>query len=207
MSDPAVVARLAQEAGADAVTMFSRFPGLDIDVDKEEAVLHGGTAGHGGPWAIHYALYWINLVHPGLSIPISGCGGVLNGEDVVKYVLAGSTTIQTAMAIIMQGYEVIDRLNRELGEWMDRHGYATLGDFRGAVNRKVKTMAQVAREKTVRARIDEAKCNGCGLCERVCIYFAIGHDGKTYRVGEKCDGCGLCPQLCPQNCIAMVPRG
>ncbi|HEY3316452.1 MAG TPA: 4Fe-4S binding protein [Bacillota bacterium] len=207
MSDPAVVARLAQEAGADAVTMFSRFPGLDIDVNTEEAVLHGGTAGHGGPWAIHYALYWINLVHPGLSIPISGCGGVLNGEDVVKYVLAGSTTIQTAMAIIMQGYEVIDRLNRELGEWMDRHGYATLGDFRGAVNRKVKTMAQVAREKTVRARIDEAKCNGCGLCERVCIYFAIGHDGKTYRVGEKCDGCGLCPQLCPQNCIAMVPRG
>jgi len=206
MSDPSVVARMIEEAGADAATMFSRFPGLDVDVEAERPILHGGTAGHGGPWAIHYALYWINLTHPHLSIPISGCGGVINGEDVVKYILAGATTVQTAMAIYMQGYEVIDRLNRELAGWMDRHGYATPADFRGALHPKVKTMAQVDRRKVVRARIDQEKCTGCGVCERVCIYFAVRHEGRRYEIGDQCDGCGLCPQLCPQECIAMVPR-
>jgi len=46
---------------------------------------------------------------------------------------------------------------------------------------------------------------GCGICERVCIYSAIKRVGGNYKVdNEKCDGCGLCVEVCPKDNIELV---
>jgi len=46
---------------------------------------------------------------------------------------------------------------------------------------------------------------GCGICERVCIYSAIERVGDKYKINnEKCDGCGLCVEVCPKENIKMV---
>ncbi|HID11610.1 MAG TPA: FAD-binding protein [Candidatus Latescibacteria bacterium] len=47
---------------------------------------------------------------------------------------------------------------------------------------------------------------GCGVCQRVCIHFAVEQEHDHYRVTEKCEGCGMCVQRCPLGTIAMVPH-
>ena len=51
----------------------------DLDLDAEAPIMHGGYAGHGGPWALQYTLRWISAASPRLSIPIAASGGVGTG--------------------------------------------------------------------------------------------------------------------------------
>lgn len=62
-------------------------------------------------------------------------------------------------------------------------------------------------------QIDEAKCNYCGKCARICVYNAIavipsqeGRKGTTLVFAQLCHGCGACSALCPQNAIKEVNR-
>lgn len=206
LSQPKAVAQGLADAGADGVTMFNRFTGLDIDLDTEKPIMHGGYAGHGGPWSIHYVLRWISDVSPDLPVPILASGGVSDGGDVVKLLLAGATLVQTCTAIVLQGYEVIGKLAQGLSEFMDRKGYERLEDFRGAVCTRIKGNDDIDRVKRQVARIAAEKCINCGLCARVCIYDAPrATDHGSYEIpAAKCDGCGLCIELCPVKAIDMT---
>lgn len=195
-----------ERAGADAVVMFNRFSGLDIDLDSERPIMHGGYAGHGGPWSIYYCLRWIATAYPHLSIPISGSGGVWEGGDVVKYILAGATTVQVCSAVVLQGYEAVPRLLRGLQEWMEGKGYSSPMEFRGRAAERVLGLEEVDRRRLLRADIDAERCTRCDLCRRVCIHFAIGSEPEYHVIAEKCVGCGLCGELCPVRAIKMVER-
>ena len=209
LDNPLGVVRGIAEAGADGVVMFNRFTGLDIDLDSEQPVMHGGYAGHGGPWAIHFVLRWISETYPGLPIPIAASGGVTSGGDAAKLILAGATIVQVCTAIVMDGYDVVGRILGELAEWMERQGHETPADFRGAICSKVKTNDEVERAQDCVAQIDPDKCVNCGLCARVCIYGACGPDdpvGPACHVvsPEDCIGCGLCAEMCPVSAIEMA---
>jgi dihydroorotate dehydrogenase (fumarate) len=205
LNDPLSVAKIIERAGGDGCCAFSRCLGLDIDVEEAAPVMHGGYAGHGGAWGINYALHWISKISPALRIPVSGCGGISNWEDVVKYLLAGANNVQLCAAIYLNGYEIIASLLKGLREYMERHGYSGIDDFRGLALPKIKGLYDFEREKQIVANIDESKCKACGICARSCIYFAIEPGEPSYRISEACDGCGLCPQLCPSSAISMVP--
>ncbi|SHF57300.1 dihydroorotate dehydrogenase (fumarate) [Caldanaerobius fijiensis DSM 17918] len=205
-TNPASDALRLDEAGADGLVMFNRFTGLDIDVEKEVPILHGGYAGHGGPWSIMFSLRWISAVSPRVKCDISGSGGVMNGDDAVKYVLAGAKTVQICTAIILNGYEIIGRINREIEKFMESKGYTSIEDFKGKICNKIKSMDEVDRTQWAKAVIDQNRCTTCGLCARVCIYDGIGINGDKYFINNKCDGCGLCAEVCPVKAISMVRR-
>ncbi|MDO8589176.1 MAG: tRNA-dihydrouridine synthase [Armatimonadota bacterium] len=135
LENPAFAAVAIEKAGANGLVMFGRFTGLEIDIDHEEPVGQRAYAWHGGPWSIFYCLRWISSAAPLLGIPIAGCGGVASAEDVVKYLLAGASVVQSCTAIITQGYHVVKSMNQGLRDWMDRKGYKRLDDFRGRVAR------------------------------------------------------------------------
>jgi dihydroorotate dehydrogenase (fumarate) len=202
---PAAMVKAVEDVGVDGVVIFNRLTGLDIDVEKEEPAMHGGYAGHGGPWAIQYPLRWISEIRPKTRLPIAGSGGVFNADDVVKYLLAGATVVQVCTSIYMQGYGVLKRLNAGLREWMARKGYQRVEDFRGKVSgAKILGIDQVRRIHDKIARVNREACSGCGTCERVCIYFAPKKAGDVYEITAQCDGCGLCAELCPKAAINMV---
>lgn len=206
LSQPGAVAQALADAGADAVTMFNRFTGLDIDLETERPIMHGGYAGHGGPWSIQYVLRWISEVSPTLSVPILASGGVSDGAGVAKFILTGATLVQTCTAIVMEGYGVVGKLLAGLTEFMEGKGYSTLADFRGHVCGQIKGNDDIDRVKRMVAQIDQHKCINCGLCARVCIYNAPVAGQAAYSVPQAaCDGCGLCPQLCPAHAIEMIP--
>ncbi len=204
---PPASALKVQQAGAAGVVLFNRFTGLEIDLETERPIMHGGYAGHGGPWALQFVLRWLTEAAPQLAIPISASGGVVDGKDVAKLILAGATTVQLCTAIVVEGYQVIGRIKRELTEFMQQKHYSCLADFRGKVIPRLVTGDQVDREWHYRAQVDSAKCIRCGKCERVCIYFApVLGEKASFINPERCAGCGLCVELCPMGAIELVAR-
>ncbi len=208
LADPLQSAMHLSAAGADGLVMFSRFTGLEIDLDSERPIMHGGFAGHGGPWALHYALRWIAVTSPQVDASISASGGVCCGDDVIKFLLAGAANVQLCTAIYMEGFKVIGQYLQRLHHFMEQKGYSTIADFKGNICDRIIPPGEVDRTTRMVAVIDPQECNQCGVCARVCLYNAVDSDGSAYTVNDRCSGCGLCGQLCPQKTIEMFgPAG
>jgi dihydroorotate dehydrogenase (fumarate) len=207
MSSPSQIARLMERAGSDGVVPFSRFPGLDIDIETEAPIMHGGMAGHGGPWSIYYVLGWLWQIDKATELPISSSGGVWTAEDVVKHILVGADTVQLCTVLYLQGYMAAAGMLQGLREWMESKGYSSLADFRSKAVGRVKGQAQVERRQSVIAAIDPERCPSCGTCVRVCSHGAPRdtHEGPVSIVAEECSGCGLCVEMCPVSAIRLQP--
>jgi len=205
LSSPLAVAKALENIGIDGVVMFNRLTGLDIDLETEKPILHGGYAGHGGPWAFNYVLRWISTSRPHLKLSIAGSGGVGSGDDVAKYILAGADVVQICSIVYLMGYEIIPRIIDGLKRFMEKKGYNTLSEFRGKVSgRVILGNNEIDRRHLYEAYINPDLCTSCGICKKVCIYDApVEKEGK-YIITDLCDGCGLCVKLCPVRAISMV---
>jgi dihydroorotate dehydrogenase subfamily 1 len=174
LTSPLGVAQGVEAAGANAVTIFNRMTALEIDVQEERPILHGGYAGHGGPWAIQYPLRWISAIRPELQIDIAGSGGVTTWEDVVKYLLVGANVVQVCTAVVMNGYGILLELREGLERWMDERGYKTLDNFRGKVNDRILGTHDVDRRKRFRA---VKRYEALAPCKAAC---PIGVSAQSY---------------------------
>lgn len=161
LTSPGAVAHGVAGAGAQGVTIFNRMTGLEIDVEEEKPVMHGGYAGHGGPWAIQYPLRWISELSPELGIDIAGSGGVTRPEDVFKYLLAGATVVQVCSYVVLNGYEVIRELLDGFEELVDRKGYGSPEEFRGRAAQRILDAEQIDRRQTVVARVQPEPVAPC----------------------------------------------
>ena len=163
LTSPMALVKMLADAGVEGVTIFNRMTALDIDTETEKPILHGGYAGHGGPWAILYPLRWITAIRPEVKIDISGSGGVTSGEDVVKYLLAGANAVQVCTAVYLNGFGVITKIIDELKAWMEKKGYSKLDDFRSHVIGRIVGTNDVDRRHLFRADISRdlvAPCRG-----------------------------------------------
>ncbi|KXA95199.1 dihydroorotate dehydrogenase [candidate division MSBL1 archaeon SCGC-AAA259I09] len=201
------VTKKVEKAGADGVTAINRFQALDIDIEAEgRPLLHGDYAGVGGPWMRPLTLKYLTRVAKEVDLPISATNGVSTWKDVVKMIMCGATTVQTATAIIYggKGYDPVEQFNNNLEEFMAEHSYSSIEDMCGVTLDKIIPFEDVEREPDVWSEVVQEECTQCGLCENWCFYNAI--QSSEDRVGiekEKCDGCGLCVSLCPQSAIEM----
>ncbi|MEJ5228979.1 MAG: 4Fe-4S binding protein [Pseudothermotoga sp.] len=205
LSSPLSMAKMLERIGVNGVVMFNRLTGLDIDLENEKPIMHGGYAGHGGPWAFNYVLRWIANSSPHLSLSIAASGGVGSGEDVIKYIYAGADVVEVCSLIYLLGYEAIDLLLEQIGQFMKKKSYNDLSQFRGKVSGKaILGNEEIDRRHLLKAVIDPQLCTSCGICQKVCIYDAPVKREKAYFITDLCDGCGLCVKLCPTKAIGMT---
>jgi dihydroorotate dehydrogenase (NAD+) catalytic subunit len=87
------VARAAQQAGADAVSLINTIRGMAFDPASGEAWLGGRTGGVSGPAVRAVALAQVNAVAEAVSIPVVGMGGVQSGCDAIDLLRAGATLV------------------------------------------------------------------------------------------------------------------
>jgi len=215
LTAPGFIAHQAELLGFQGVTMFNRFTALDIDLEAERPIMHGGYAGHGGPWAIQYPLRWISQLAPELKIDISATSGVTNGGDVAKYILAGAKTVQVCTAIMLNGFEALDQLHRELIQFMESKGYGRPEDFRGKVCQRIVAVDKVDRSHTKVAEIDPhlaiAPCHhACPIENNPQGYVTLvakGEFEKAYRlVCARNPLPSVCGRACHHPCEASCTR-
>jgi dihydroorotate dehydrogenase (fumarate) len=136
---------IAQENGASAVTLCNRLRGFDVDIESRRPILHGYFAGIGGPWAKYYTMRHVAEAAQAITIPISATGGVLSGEDVIKYVLLGATTVQILSVIMINGWDSVKRINGEIEEYLQRKGVLSLEQIRGEALRSMTSPDEIVR--------------------------------------------------------------
>ncbi|MGL5317594.1 MAG: dihydroorotate dehydrogenase-like protein [Bacteroidales bacterium] len=121
-------------AGAKAVVLFNRFYPVDININTLEMGV-GSIFSHKGD--VSKVIRWVGIVSGKTDhIDIAASTGVLDWEDAVKVILSGATGVQICSAIYQEGNEVVNQMAVCLEEWMQKHGFKSISDFRGKLNSK-----------------------------------------------------------------------
>lgn len=92
------MARIAQESGADAISLVNTFVALAIDAKTRRPRISNVTAGLSGPAIKPIALRMVYEAAHAVDIPVIGMGGITTGEDVVEFMLAGAAAVQVGTA-------------------------------------------------------------------------------------------------------------
>ena len=92
-TDPAAVARAAEDAGADGLSLINTLKGMAIDPRTRTPWLGAGTGGVSGPAVRPIALAQVAQVSAAVSIPVVGMGGIASGRDARDFLDVGATAI------------------------------------------------------------------------------------------------------------------
>jgi dihydroorotate dehydrogenase (NAD+) catalytic subunit len=98
VTDIAVIARAAEEAGADALTVANTYQGMSLDVETRRSKLGRVTGGLSGPAIRPITLRLVYEASRAVKIPIVGLGGIEKPEDTLEYIIAGATAVQVGTA-------------------------------------------------------------------------------------------------------------
>jgi dihydroorotate dehydrogenase (NAD+) catalytic subunit len=129
-ADIAAVARSAQEAGADALSLVNTFLGLAVDLEKRRPVFANTFAGLSGPAIKPLALKLVWEVCRQVQIPVIGMGGITSGRDVLEYILVGAAAVQIGTINFCEPAAVV-RILRELEQEMEKLHIKNLTAIRG----------------------------------------------------------------------------
>ncbi len=113
------VAEAATRAGADALSLINTIKGMVIDVQKRRPVLGNSTGGLSGPALRPLAVRAVWEVSQAVSVPVIGMGGIMQAEDALQFILAGSAAVAIGTANFVNPAvpkEICDGLKRYLAD-------------------------------------------------------------------------------------------
>jgi len=114
------MAQVAENAGADAVSLTNTFLAMAIDVETRKPRLSNVTGGLSGPAIKPIALRMVYETAKAVKIPIVGLGGIVTGEDAVEFLLAGATAVQVGTASFADPCAA-EQLAKGLESWCRSH--------------------------------------------------------------------------------------
>lgn len=124
------IKRISQ-TGLDGIAMFNRFRNLDFDIENLK-IINSNVLSKTEEYSL--ALRWIATMSGGVDCDISASTGVHSGETLIKFLLAGASSVQIVSAVYRQGPKVIAHFLQELKFWMERHGHESIIDFQGKMS-------------------------------------------------------------------------
>src|SRR5271165_2400429 len=132
VSSIAQMAHVAQEAGADAISLVNTFVALAIDADTRRPRIANVTAGLSGPAIKPIALRMVYDAAHAVNIPVIGMGGISTASDVVEFMLAGATAVQIGTASYWDPCAT-EKIVDELQRWCHDRGITRLADLTGGM--------------------------------------------------------------------------
>jgi dihydropyrimidine dehydrogenase (NAD+) subunit PreA len=220
----------AVEGGASGLSLINTIKSLmGVDLDRLVPLPAVGrrstNGGYCGPAVKPIALHMVAALarDPGITIPISGIGGIQNWRDAAEFIALGATSVQVCTAVMHYGYRIVEDMIDGLNRYLDDKGLASVNDLRGRAVPAFTEWGDLDMNYKVVARIDQAKCIGCDLCYVACRDGAVAcirlperaatadtkagaRPPRVPQIDEPaCIGCNLCSHVCPvDGCITMA---
>ena len=132
VTDITEMAKAAEAAGADALSMINTITGMKIDIHKRTFALANKTGGMSGPAIKPVAVRMVYQAANAVKIPIIGMGGIANGEDAIEFLLAGATAVSVGAMNFIDPYTT-EKTIKGMEEYMARYGIEDITDLIGAV--------------------------------------------------------------------------
>ena len=128
----AQMAHVAQEAGADAISLINTFVAMAIDADTRKPRIANVTAGLSGPAIKPIALRMVYDAAHAVNIPVIGMGGISTAADVAEFMLAGATAVQIGTASFWDPCAT-EKIVDELHRWCQDRNITKLADLTGGM--------------------------------------------------------------------------
>ena len=132
VTDVAAMAKVAEDNGADAVSLINTFLALAVDVETRRPVLGNVTGGLSGPAIRPIAVRMVWQVAQAVAIPIIGMGGIMTTRDALEFLIAGASSIAVGTACFVNPEAPIEII-AGLEEYLARHGFASVQELIGSL--------------------------------------------------------------------------
>jgi dihydroorotate dehydrogenase (NAD+) catalytic subunit len=123
------IAKAAEDAGADALSLINTLTGMTYDLETQKPYLGNITGGLSGPAIKPIALRMVHDVSKVVSLPIIGIGGIRSTEDALEFLLAGAKAIQIGTANFFDPAITV-KIIEGLEEFFDENGIQKISDFK-----------------------------------------------------------------------------
>ena len=128
VTDITLIAKEAETAGADAISLINTLLGMSIDIEKKTFSLANKTGGLSGPAIKPVALRMVYQVAQAVKIPVIGIGGIMTGNDAIEFFLAGASAIQVGTANFVDTQAPI-RIVKEIKDYLKAQKIANYLDL------------------------------------------------------------------------------
>lgn len=132
VTDIKEMAKAAETAGSDALSLINTLTGMKIDIEKRDFLLANKTGGLSGPAIKPVAVRMVYEVCSTVKIPVIGMGGIMNAEDALEFIMAGATAVAVGTANFTDPcatVKVIDGIRT----YMEDHGIEDIKELIGCV--------------------------------------------------------------------------
>ena len=132
VTDITLMARAAQEAGADAISLINTITGMKIDIHKRKFVLANKTGGMSGPAIKPIALRMVYQAAQVVDIPIIAMGGITTAEDAIEFIMAGASMVSVGTANFYNPYASLE-IVEGIEEYLQQNSISNIAEIRGIV--------------------------------------------------------------------------
>ncbi len=132
VTDIAEMARAAEAAGADALSLINTITGMKIDIHKRRFVLANKTGGMSGPAIKPVAVRMVYQAAHAVKIPIIGMGGIATAEDAIEFLLAGASAVGIGAANFVNPCATVEAVEG-IEAYMRQYGIENVTDLIGNI--------------------------------------------------------------------------
>ena len=132
VTDITEMARAAEAAGADAISLINTLTGMKIDIHRRSFVLANKTGGMSGPAVKPVAVRMVWQCAQAVKIPIIGMGGIMNAEDALEFIMAGATAVAVGCANFINPYATQEIVSG-IETFMEKEGVSDIAELIGCV--------------------------------------------------------------------------
>lgn len=132
VTDITVMAKAAQEGGADAISLINTLTGMKIDINRRAFALANKTGGMSGPAVKPVAVRMVYQVAHAVTIPVLGMGGIATAEDALEFIMAGATMVSIGTANFHNPTATVDVI-RGMEAFMQKNGVKDIKELIGCV--------------------------------------------------------------------------
>ena len=133
--DVVKLADIIEESGADAITAINTVRAMAINTETGMPILSNKIGGLSGSSIKPIGVRCVYEISKKVSIPVIGCGGIMNWEDVIEYMLAGATTVELGSVIGYHGLGVINKIIKGINGYLNKKGYKSVKEIIGIAHR------------------------------------------------------------------------